>query len=276
MSIKKDNTERALSLLEQEPPGAIKVNTELIREFDKTVSEILFARHEAGVLHNSFEWGAALYECVKQGDRDGLLPILENRGQWRYGVLAKEELRSAKNGAICMISFVVQSVISEKLIYSELGYSISDACIQLIEQSETKEEIITKLYLSLLKFTDEIQKYRNVKYHYMVKRTKEYVYKHFHEELTVEKIAKALGVNSDYLSRVFKKAEGISLKRYILQERTTRAKNLLRYSDYSILEISKYLGFSTQSHFTEVFKRFSDMTPQAFRNQYSELYKEEM
>ena len=110
----------------------------------------------------------------------------------------------------------------------------------------------------------------------MVKRTKEYVYKHFHEELTVEKIAKALGVNSDYLSRVFKKAEGISLKRYILQERTTRAKNLLRYSDYSILEISKYLGFSTQSHFTEVFKRFSDMTPQAFRNQYSELYKEEM
>lgn len=276
MSMKRENTERTLSLLEQETQGAIKVNAELIREFDKTVSEILFARHEAGVLHNSFEWGAALYECVKQGDKDSMMHILENRGQCKYGVLAKDELRSAKNGAICMISFVVQSVISEKLLYSELGYSISDACIQLIEQSETREEIMTKLYFCLLKFTDEIQKHRNKKYHYMVKRTKEHIYKHLHEELTVEKIAKGLGVNSDYLSRIFKKAEGLSLKYYILQERTTRAKNLLRYSDYSILEISKYLGFSTQSHFTEVFKRFSDMTPQAFRNQYSELYKEEM
>ena len=44
-----DNTERALSLWSREPPGGYKkVNTELIREFDKTVSEILFARHEAG------------------------------------------------------------------------------------------------------------------------------------------------------------------------------------------------------------------------------------
>lgn len=92
----------------------------------------------------------------------------------------------------------------------------------------------------------------------------------------MEKTAEALGITPDYLSKIFKKTEGVSLKRYILQERITRAENLLRYSEYSIIEISKYLGFSTQSHFTQVFKKYCGMTPQAFRNQYSEGYQDKM
>lgn len=146
----------------------------------------------------------------------------------------------------------------------------------MIEQAGTKEEVLTRLYISLWMFADEIQKYREKDYHYLIKRTKEYIYKHFHEEVTVNQIAKALCVNLDHISRVFKKVEGISLKNYIQQERITRAKNLLKYSEYSILEIGQYLGFSTQSHFTEVFKRFSGMTPQVFRKQYSELYRKKI
>lgn len=276
MAKRKKDRELAEELYEKEDVIEIKPSGELIREFDKKISEVLFARQEAGILHNSFEWGMDVYECIKRGDKQNLIGMLQKRGEWRFGVLAEEELRSIKNRAICMISFVVQSLIIEKLLYNEICYSISDACIQWIEESSAKEEIATKLYLSLVKLTDEIQLHKEKNYHYLVKRTKEYIYKHFHEELTVEKTAEALGITPDYLSKIFKKAEGVSLKRYILQERITRAENLLRYSEYSIIEISKYLGFSTQSHFTQVFKKYCGMTPQAFRNQYSEGYQDKM
>lgn len=276
MSVNREDSEQAISLFGHEAYGEIKINEELFKEFDKKVSEILFARQEAGVLHNSFEWGTVLYECMKRGDKDSILPLLKKRGEWKFGVLAKEELRSAKNAAICMISFAIQSAISEKLFDEETGFLLSDASIQLLEQADTKEGVTARLYVSLCRFTDEIQKHQEKNYHYLIKRTKEYICKHFHEELTVNQIAKTLGVNPDYISRIFKKAEGISLKHYIMRERIASAKNMLKYSDYSISEIGQYLGFSTQSHFTEVFKRFCGMTPQVFRNQYSDLYKDEM
>lgn len=276
MSTKRKNTEDVLFLLERNEPDRIMVNSELFIEFEQKVSDILFARQESGVLHNSFEWGTVVYGFVKNGDKESLLSFLEKRGEWKFGVLAEDEVRSAKNAAICMLSFVIQSAIAEKLLWDELGFSLSDASIQMIELAKTKKDVLTKLYISLWKFTDEIEKHREKDYHYLIKRTKEYIYKHFHEELTVNQIAKALGVNPDHISRVFKKAEGISLKHYILQERITRAKNLLKYSEYSILEIGQYLGFSTQSHFTEVFKRLSGMTPQVFRKQYSEIYREKI
>jgi AraC-like DNA-binding protein len=43
------------------------------------------------------------------------------------------------------------------------------------------------------------------------------------------------------------------------------AKNLLIYSDYTIEKIALYLGFSSQSHFGKVFKKYTEMTPNAYR-----------
>jgi AraC family transcriptional regulator, transcriptional activator of pobA len=42
-------------------------------------------------------------------------------------------------------------------------------------------------------------------------------------------------------------------------------KNLLKYSDMSIQEISEYLSFSNQSYFAQYFKGFSRCSPSDFR-----------
>jgi len=89
----------------------------------------------------------------------------------------------------------------------------------------------------------------------------------------VEDIASALSVSTTYLSRVFREAEQISLKQYIQKERIERAKNLLRCSNDSIQSISHCLGFVSQSHFTECFRKVTGLTPLKYRNQFSEMYK---
>lgn len=43
------------------------------------------------------------------------------------------------------------------------------------------------------------------------------------------------------------------------------AKGLLRYTDKSITAISDYLGFSSQSHFSHVFKKYSGNLPNEYR-----------
>ena len=45
------------------------------------------------------------------------------------------------------------------------------------------------------------------------------------------------------------------------------AKNLLKYSEMSIQEISDYLNFSNQSFFAQYFKRLSGCSPSDYRAQ---------
>ena len=50
---------------------------------------------------------------------------------------------------------------------------------------------------------------------------------------------------------------------------TEEAKRLLRYSDKSLTAISNYLGFSSQSHFSRVFKKYASCAPGEYRAKYS-------
>ena len=96
------------------------------------------------------------------------------------------------------------------------------------------------------------------------------IYQHAHEPFTVGQLAKELGVSREYLSRTFKSVEGISLSEFIRNSRIKAAQKLLRYSERSVLEISRYLGFSSQSHFSAVFRSQTGRTPQEYRRDFSE------
>ena len=52
---------------------------------------------------------------------------------------------------------------------------------------------------------------------------------------------------------------------FILKEKTEEAKRLLRYTDKSLAAISAYLGFSSQSHFSRVFRQYAEITPGEYR-----------
>lgn len=277
MSNPADHTNKAIEFSTHEHIGAVELPKGYLDDFGRRVSQILFVRQENGSLHNSFEWGYSFYESVKNYDLsalDGLLQISQQ--DWRIGVLGPNDLRSSKNACLCLMSYVAQTALKERLVENERMYVILDACIQLLEECKNRREVILRTYASLYIMAEEIREYRQVNYHYLVRRAKEYVYKHFHERLTVEKIAKSLNVSVAYLARIFKETEQITLKQYIQKERIKRAKSLLRYSEDSIQAISQYLGFSSQSHFTELFKRTTGMTPLTYRNQFSEIYKQRM
>ena len=69
------------------------------------------------------------------------------------------------------------------------------------------------------------------------------------------------------MSRLFKKETGDSVSAYIRRQKIDMAKNLLRYSDYSMIDIANRLSFSSQSHFIQQFRDIVGMTPKKYRDE---------
>lgn len=73
-------------------------------------------------------------------------------------------------------------------------------------------------------------------------------------------------LNPDYLSSLFHKELHMTFSNYLKQQRIIAAQNMLRHSDYDYSEIASFLAFSSQSHFTKVFRQETGYTPKEYRN----------
>ncbi len=94
----------------------------------------------------------------------------------------------------------------------------------------------------------------------------EYISANIHSNILLPDIADKVGLSENYLSRLFSKEMNITIHEYINKLKIEKARNLLCYSDYSIIDIANYLAFSSQSHFITVFKKHEGITPNKYRN----------
>lgn len=102
----------------------------------------------------------------------------------------------------------------------------------------------------------------------VVESIKHFIHTHLEQsDLTREEIAKHAFLNPDYLARIFKKETGISIIDYLVQERMKKAKTLLDQTDLSVGTIALAVGYSHFSHFSKMFKKYTGLNPNEFRQQ---------
>lgn len=89
------------------------------------------------------------------------------------------------------------------------------------------------------------------------------------KNLKIFEIAEAFGYSSKYLSHLFTKVSGMSLKQFIMNARIEKACFFLTDSDRTISEIADELGFSDVHNFSRSFKKITGLTPSAYRNAYT-------
>ncbi|KAF2328035.1 helix-turn-helix domain-containing protein [Flavobacterium ginsenosidimutans] len=78
-------------------------------------------------------------------------------------------------------------------------------------------------------------------------------------------IADKLSVHVNYLNRAIKKTTGRTTTDHIFERLAAEAKALLKYTDWSIGEISYALGFEDQAHFNNFFKKQTNTNPSSIR-----------
>lgn len=220
---------------------------------------------KGGHLHNPYQ-----HEQKKLGSiRAGNLKLLEEcqNEVWpgEIGQLADNPLRQEKNLSIVVISIACRAAIDGG-VAPQKAFSMSDVFISNIERMTQVLPIQAAVVEYEREFARAVEQVKHDSEHnHYVERAKEYVAEHIDEQIRVVQIGEALGINENYLAGLFHKYEGITLQHYIRKEKIHRAKELLLYSSYSCSEIAAILCFSTQSHFSSIFKREVGMTPAKYR-----------
>jgi signal transduction histidine kinase/DNA-binding LacI/PurR family transcriptional regulator/AraC-like DNA-binding protein len=101
----------------------------------------------------------------------------------------------------------------------------------------------------------------------LVRKAMAYIHTSYAEELTPTDIARHVNMNEDYLARCFRQELGLTPMAYLNRYRISQAKLLLTTSNKSISEIALGVGFSTSSHFSQVFRREVGVAPRTYRQQ---------
>jgi AraC family transcriptional regulator len=80
-------------------------------------------------------------------------------------------------------------------------------------------------------------------------------------------IAQKLNKDYVYLSRLFSDAEGITIEKYIIQQKVEKVKELLEYGELNLNEIAYQMGYSSSAHLSTQFKAVTGMPPSKYKAQ---------
>lgn len=90
--------------------------------------------------------------------------------------------------------------------------------------------------------------------------------------LTMESIARNIGLNPRYMLKLFKEQTGELLKDYVLEVRVNKATSLLK-SNMTIETVAKKCGYTSAHSFIRAFKRASGITPGELKRAYKKELK---
>ena len=88
---------------------------------------------------------------------------------------------------------------------------------------------------------------------------------HLHEELSVDALARMVGLSPSRLAHVFRDRMGVSPMQFLEMRRIEKAKHLLLTTDLPIYQIGQHIGFPNAQHFSIRFRKMIGQSPRTFR-----------
>jgi AraC-like DNA-binding protein len=98
-----------------------------------------------------------------------------------------------------------------------------------------------------------------------VARVAEVIAARYREPLTLAQVAGAVGVSPFHLTRLVTAATGVPIYRMVIRRRLREALELVMETRESIARIAVAVGFASQSHLTDAFRREYGRPPGALR-----------
>ncbi|MCL2834160.1 MAG: substrate-binding domain-containing protein [Treponema sp.] len=107
----------------------------------------------------------------------------------------------------------------------------------------------------------------------LVKKTISFLDRNLQSYISRWKLADAVNVNEDYLTRIFRQEMGLPLWDYLNRLRVYIAEELLLQTDLSVQEIAYKSGFRDHAYFNRVFKKIIGIPPGHLRKQITKSEK---
>ena len=232
------------------------------------IASHLFSHREENFEYASFDREIAFYESICAGNIELVRVYATPLCSEGYGILSKDPLRNLKYHFSISAALIARFCINSGMTPEE-AYSLSDVYIMKADECVNADGVHKVHNEMTEEYTRRMRQVRNSSiYSKQIVRVLDFISEHLHSRIMINDAAKYLQISSAYLSRLFKSETGMAFSDYVNRKKIEEASSLLRFSEYSDLEISNLLCFSSQSYFIKIFKRYMGMTPREYKKRY--------
>lgn len=229
----------------------------------------LYTQKESGFIRTAFQSEFERYAVVSTGDVQGvkrnLAQIRKNFFEGK-GELSDNPVRNVIYHFVVSVA-MVSRVCVESGMNHDVAYTLSDIYIRRGDKTTSVEgvlDLLEEMQVDFAKRMRELKKEEVRSIH--IRKSVDYIQEHLQEKLSVKEIAEQVGLSADYYAKLFYKEMGVSVKDYVAEAKISTAANMLIYSEHSYLDIALTLGYSSQSAFISVFKKYRGITPKEYRS----------
>jgi AraC-like DNA-binding protein len=231
----------------------------------------LYERRTAENTLDSYEFELHYIEAIRRNEADKIKWLFKKMSDTYSVGLSGSTLEDLKYKYSGLITLLTRVSINEG-VPADHALSLSDALFQHLRNIYTVDECLTYIEESSFRFMDLIHLFPYSNKSKLIKNILNYIDEHIYDRITLEDLAIYTKKHKTHLTSQFKKEVGQTIHAYINQRKIQEAEHLLLFTDSSQHEISSLLGYSSQSHFIQTFRKFSGMTPDTFKNSRSTYY----
>jgi two-component system response regulator YesN len=131
----------------------------------------------------------------------------------------------------------------------------------------TLEELEVRFIEVFQRLAREICQTNNLGIKSVINHIKQYIDQNYTDNITLNTLAEKFYVNSSYVSRLFKEELGENFIDYLTGKRMEEAMRLLLSTEMHVYEISEKIGYGNPKYFSQLFKKYTGMSPREYRDQ---------
>lgn len=235
---------------------------------DRELSYKEYFMRESSEFHAPINPEFEFYIAVKNGEVQKVSELNKNEFTKKsgFGKLSDNPLQSIKYHFVVTAALIARYCIEGGMEH-ETAYSLSDVYIQKADKASDFKSISALHREMSLDYATRMKALRKDRIYSMpVAKCIDYIYDNLHTRILISELAKHTGITENYLSRLFREETGQTVTDYITERKINAAKNMLKYSDYSLSQIANILAFTNQSYFIAVFREKTGTTPKKYRD----------
>lgn len=216
---------------------------------------------------STYDYEREIISYIKSGQPEKLKQLFASTLNIKSGRMASDMLRQTRNMFICGTTLASRAAVDGGLD-SSTAFRLSDIYIQKIEAENDPNAIMRMIYDMMIDYAERTKRaaFTGGGGSMLVKKCGRYIMNNITRPIRAAELAEHLGISPSYLCSAFKQQTGVTLSSYIASKKIEEAVRLLEFSDKSLSEIAEHLGFCSQSHFQNVFKKATGRTPRSYRS----------
>ena len=235
--------------------------------------EFLYQKHEKQWTHTPYEKELIVLDLIKSGDVDSLAAYPWENVFPEHSYLSDNPIRQKKYEFVASITSITRAAV-EAGLNMETAYTLSDSYIRLVDKTNDMDTLLAIFKRMPMDYAIRIKNLNKISSSSrFILLCIDYIENNLHYEISLNDLAEHTQKTPHYLSALFKKEVGKSVKTYITLRRLEEAKRMLAHTALSISEIATTLAFNSQSYFTFVFKENCKETPRQYRNRCFRMQK---